>query len=395
MSRKAPQARARAREQKRRDAAPSVSLAETQTNIRFIAAILFIVLVVVYLGNLRLRAAGDSFATRVLPFSVLREGNFDLDEFTWDRTRRGRLPYYVRRRKGDDHTYASAPIATALLVTPLYFAPAWILSSYEIPYDDVRARFLIVAMERLSAATVTALSAIILFLILCRLVTVKWALGLTMIYALGTNTWAISSQALWAHGACELMLAILCAVLLAREPSRWAIVLAGLTAAIAVAARPPMAAFALVALAFVFVYHRRHLIAFMAVPTVDAGILLAHNLVLFQRVAGGYGRLDHFSGPLLEGVAGLLISPNRGLFIFTPIMLFAVVGAVEVWRMNVRPWLRFLVVGVALQLVLYAKFDEWWAGYTYGPRYMVDILPALTLLLAYGLVPLWWYGCRR
>ena len=121
MSRKAPQARARAREQKRRDAAPSVSLAETQTNIRFIAAILFIVLVVVYLGNLRLRAAGDSFATRVLPFSVLREGNFDLDEFTWDRTRRGRLPYYVRRRKGDDHTYASAPIATALLVTPLYF----------------------------------------------------------------------------------------------------------------------------------------------------------------------------------------------------------------------------------------------------------------------------------
>lgn len=123
MPRKAPQARARAREQKRRDAAPSVSLAETQTNIRFIAAILFIVLVVVYLGNLRLRAAGDSFATRVLPFSVLREGNFDLDEFTWDRTRRGRLPYYVRRRKGDDHTYASAPIATALLVTPLYFAP--------------------------------------------------------------------------------------------------------------------------------------------------------------------------------------------------------------------------------------------------------------------------------
>ena len=216
-----------------------------------------------------------------------------------------------------------------------------------------------------------------------------------MIYALGTNTWAISSQAMWAHGACELMLAILCAVLPACEPSRWAIVLAGLTAAIAVAARPPMAAFALVALAFVFVYHRRHLIAFMAVPTVDAGILLAHNLVLFQRVAGGYGRLDHFSGPLLEGVAGLLISPNRGLFIFTPIMLFAVVGAVEVWRMNVRPWLRFLVVDVALHLVLYAKFDEWWAGYTYGPRYMVDILPALTLLLAYGLVPLWWYGCWR
>ena len=38
--------------------------------------------------------------------------------------------------------------------------------------------------------------------------------------------------------------------------------------------------------------------------------------------------------------------------------------------------------------LIHAGFSEWWAGYTYGPRYFADVLPALALLLAYGLVPL-------
>jgi hypothetical protein len=45
-------------------------------------------------------------------------------------------------------------------------------------------------------------------------------------------------------------------------------------------------------------------------------------------------------------------------------------------------------VGVALHILVHAKFDEWWAGYAYGPRYFVDVLPALIIFLVYGLIPL-------
>src|SRR5262249_56731864 len=114
----------------------------------------------------------------------------------------------------------------------------------------------------------------------------------------------------------------------------------------------------------------------------------AYIRVVSQHTAGGSGGFDSFGAPILVGLAGLLISPNRGLLIYTPIMLFALWGAVRVWRVGAPPWVRWLTIGVALHVLIYAKFQEWWAGYTYGPRYFTDVLPALTIFLVYGLVPL-------
>jgi hypothetical protein len=68
-------------------------------------------------------------------------------------------------------------------------------------------------------------------------------------------------------------------------------------------------------------------------------------------------------------------------------MLFAVVGAVRIWRTDAHPWLRVLTIGVALHVLFYGSFTEWWAGYTYGPRYFTDVLPALCLFLVHGWVP--------
>ena len=138
-------------------AAPSAAAASEKRGAARTAVFLFLGLLAVYCSNLRVLGPGDSLPTRVLPFSILREGNLDLNEFTWERTRAGRLPYYLRGT--GTHLYSMSTIATPLAVTPLYVVPAWILSHYAIPYDDVRARVLIVVMERVSAATLTALYA--------------------------------------------------------------------------------------------------------------------------------------------------------------------------------------------------------------------------------------------
>src|SRR5262245_55046921 len=50
-----------------------------------VAIALFLLLFAIYLLNFRQRGAGDSIPTRRLPFSLLREGNLNLDEFTWER----------------------------------------------------------------------------------------------------------------------------------------------------------------------------------------------------------------------------------------------------------------------------------------------------------------------
>src|SRR5262250_634701 len=201
--------RTRQRPSVRPPAPPPVPVATAaEPSTRRVALILFSALLVIYVANFRVLGSADSIPTRLLPFSVLREGNLDLDEFTWQRGRDGRLPYYVHQP--GRHIYSVATIATGLVVTPLYILPAWWLAAHGVGYDDVRARILIVAMERVSASLLTALSAILLFVVLRRLTSWRWALALTLIYALGTSTWSIASQALWAHALAELCLIILC-----------------------------------------------------------------------------------------------------------------------------------------------------------------------------------------
>src|SRR5262245_52797533 len=241
-----------------------------QPSTRRVVVPLFCALLAIYVLNFRLLGAGDSFPTRVLPFSVLREHNLNLDEFNWERRSDGRLPYYVHQL--GPHIYSVSTIATSLVITPLYILPAWWMAARGIGYDDVRARVVIVAMERISAAILTALSACLLYVALRRLTTWRWALALTVVYALGTSTWSIASQALWAHALSELCLVTLCVILLRPAPSRVAIALAGLTAAVMVANRPQMVVFAAPALLFVAVYHRRHLLAFAALPALIGGL---------------------------------------------------------------------------------------------------------------------------
>ncbi len=350
------------------------------------AALIFLTLFVVYTANFRLRGSGDSLPTRVLPFSLLREGDLDLDEFSWERTAAGHLPYYLYERDG--HRYSLSTIATSLVITPLYAGPAWWLAHGDIGYDDVRARVVIAAMERIAAAALTALGASLLFGVLRRLTEWRWALVLALVYALGAATWSISSQALWPHALAQLTLIVLCHVLIAPQPTLAALGVAGLAAGVAVANRPQMLVFAALAFAFVCVTSRRRALAFAAAPALIGTLLVAYNWTTFSTVAGGYGSFNHFDGPLLEGLLGLFVSPNRGVLVYTPIMIFACWGAVQVWRTAAPPWLRWLTIGVVLHLIVHAKFTEWWAGYTYGPRYLVDVLPALTLFLVYGLVPL-------
>jgi hypothetical protein len=350
------------------------------------ALAIFLGLFVLYACNARMLAPGDSIPTRRLPFSLLREGNLNLDEFNWELSPKGRPPYYVHFANG--HVYSVSTFATAVVIAPLYVLPAWWLASAGVPYDDVRARVVEVVMEHVSAATLTALSAALLFLLLCRLTTRRWALALTLLYALGTSTWSIASQALWPHALSELTLVLLCLILMRAAPTRAQLVAAGLVAALMVANRPQMLAFAALAAGFVAVHHRRNLLAFVALPGLMALALAAYNRAIFTTLTGGYGGLDVLRGTPAQGIAGMLASPNRGLLVYTPIMLFGLWGGVRLWRVaGVPAWLRWLSLGVLAHVLMHASFRAWWGGYTYGPRYFTDVLPALTIFLVYGLLP--------
>lgn len=376
--------------------APGVAAAaiavERQPSRRRVAALLFLGLVVLYGCNFRLRGAGDSLPTRVLPFSILREGNLDLNEFTWAETPGRRWPYYVHGVPDGDgfRLYSVSTIATAVIVTPLYIPAALWMATNDISYDDSRARVVMVAMEKISAAMLAALSAALLYCALSGLTTWRWALALALgYYALGTSTWSIASQALWPHGLAQASLAALLAVLVWGPRSPATSFGTAVLCAVMVWNRPQMTVFAVAVAAYALSRDRRAWVPLLAVAVPAVAALAVYNLSALGSLAGGYGGFDHFRTPFFTGLGGLTISPNRGLFIYTPLALFAVWGAIAVWRRESPVWLRMMTIALIAHVILYAKFDDWWAGYSYGPRYFTDVQPLLAVLLVYGLVPLW------
>src|SRR5262249_41088068 len=114
---------------------------------------------------------------------------------------------------------------------------------------------------------------------------------------------------------------------------------------------------------------------------------LYYNVHFFHSLWGGYGAIGlggphpFYRHPALPGVAGLLVSPAKGLFVFSPFLVFlAAARGIDQGSGN-RLLALCLAVAVVIQILLYARTD-WRAGACYGPRFLADALPAVFWLLA-------------
>jgi hypothetical protein len=84
-----------------------------------------------------------------------------------------------------------------------------------------------------------------------------------------------------------------------------------------------------------------------------------------------------FSHPIPLGLAGLLLSPGKGLVWTAPLVLLAPLGAWRAWRSRERLF-PLLLVGTVLSVFLPVSMMSGWHGaWTYGPRYVLPALPFL------------------
>ena len=87
---------------------------------------------------------------------------------------------------------------------------------------------------------------------------------------------------------------------------------------------------------------------------------------------------EGFTTPLWWGVLGLTISPARGLLWYSPPILLGIFGWPRLLRRE-RPlsWLILLVI--IAQILLFGLWWEWWGGYSWGPRFLLPIIPYLMI----------------
>jgi hypothetical protein len=215
---------------------------------------------------------------------------------------------------------------------------------------------------------------------------------------LGTGLWPVVSQTIWQHETAIFGMALAIAATargnerLTTSDAVWAAI--GL--ALAGSARPQLAP--MIAILLIGIYWR----APVRTAAIAAGIVAASALVLmlvyvrwYGSPLGGVSLLTESNDALhgtrgwvnwrFEGFAGLLLSPSRGLLVFSPIALMALPGFLDALRGSWSSPLRWCAGAAIAQFLLYSGYSVWWGGHTYGPRYVLDVLPALVPLAAAAL----------
>jgi hypothetical protein len=113
-------------------------------------------------------------------------------------------------------------------------------------------------------------------------------------------------------------------------------------------------------------------------------LVLLYNLTVVGALGGAYavmGRASFFAHDIRSGLAGLLVSPTRGLLVFSPFLAFLALAWRHWPRQRADATLAVAIVaGVVVQILLYALTD-WRTGVAFGPRFMTDLLPLLVWLL--------------
>lgn len=364
--------------------------------------IVFSLSLIVYLANDKTLAVGDTMSGRYLPFSILREGNFDFDEFTF--LFRREIPYWIQRVKG--HYVSWYPIGSSLLSTPFYIPSA-------LGTVDPAGR-LPLKLEKLSASTLTALSVVIVYLTLRRVARRKTTLWLTAAYAFGTCSLSVCSQALWQHCPSQLCIgsALYCLVRGGAGPQPveedgWAVIgearnpltpgnakwigYAAAPLALSVVCRPFDLIVALPLCLYVAIHQRTQFFRFLLFGLPVAVFQLAYNRVYwgtFMISQGNLAASNNWDMPMAPTLAGLLFSPARGLFVYSPFLLFLLPAVVIIWKSRNYVLYKYLCAGVIATILAYSKWKYWVGGFSFGPRFFADLSPAFVLMLT----PLerWW-----
>ncbi len=338
-------------------------------------AILFSIVLIIYLSNGITISAGDTRPARYLPFSIIQQGDFYLDEFAFLFSN-GR-PHFLRYVK--HHYVSDYPVGAAVAALPVYFFSAIGSVSPENP--------IVIELEKITGSLAVALSVVMMYLVLRFLTSPTYSFCLALIFGLCTSNLSVAGQGLWQHGPSQLSLccALYCLLRGRREP-RW-IPLSGFFLMFSVVCRPTNLLLIIPIGIVVLLQHRKQALWFLLCGVPPVLFQLWYNVTYFRDpFRSQFSLVDSWETPFWTGATGILFSPGRGLFFYSPLFLFSVLGIVKTWRKpgdgNKRdPLMMGLSIGVLFVLILYSKWQTWWGGELYGPRIISDINPILMIFL--------------
>ena len=356
------------------------------------AAIVALCLFALYNANGREIGSIDSQPAKYTATELLRRGTLSLNHVVGARPALAERPTFVRDASGRYWSaYPPTPaIAAAVIAWPVVKAGVIDLADPAAP--ELIATF--------ASSIVTAFAVAMIFLTARRVLPLSTALLVALGAGAGTGLWPTASRTLWQHECAIAGLSIAVYALAGATLTRRAAAAAGRGLALATTSRLQLAPAAGMLLLAISARAGLRRAGIAAAPLVVAMATLAvFNVSVFGHVLGGLAELEAMH-PLLHaraasftpdaaGFAGLLLSPSRGILVYSPIVAIAAFG----WSAPDASWrslCRWCAAAAACEFALYGSYSVWWGGHTYGPRYMLDVLPLLVPMAVEGVRRIRW-----
>jgi hypothetical protein len=213
-----------------------------------------------------------------------------------------------------------------------------------------------------------------------------WSLLITAAATFGTPVWSTASRAVWSHTWGIFILGFVLWFLVRAEvrQARLRPVLLATCLSWLYFVRPTFSVAIVGITLYVFIYHRQVFLPFVITGCVWLAAFVGFSEYHFGELLPLYYRCQwdgfRFATSFPEGLAGSLISPARGLFVYVPIVIFVAYLLVR-YRKTLRLRLAVLAASViCLHLLLISAYGPWHAGHSYGPRYSTDLVPWFALL---------------
>jgi len=337
--------------------------------------------------------SGDCWPVVPTAISLVSQGDMELSEFVQvapkqylaDHPEFAGLPYCLKPTTNG--IYSRYPVGMTVFAIPV--VAIGFLGGFDTANIDA-----IATVDRFVACLV-AVSVLIVFTRLALLLAKpKSAVAAALLLAAGSAMYTTVAQTCWQHSG--VALGVLLILLVELHPrlrnSRWSWLLVSLSIGLMYSCRLSSGAIAVVLLLWSTSQSWRRGIGFVLAAALGVLPVALWYWLVYSTPFGPsqtqFGK-ESWSSSWIEGLAGVLASPARGLLWYQLWVPIAVVGFVLSYRRN---WVWVSVLCSLVQIAIVSRWNCWWGGSCWGSRLLTECLP----LLALGLLPVFdWCGKKR
>jgi hypothetical protein len=290
------------------------------------------------------------------------------------------------------HYYSTLPPGQSFIAIPFFLVGKGIwmgLNYFGMNLSYISVTYIPMAM----LSSISAASTIALF---HKLLTElkfenKSTLLTSIILAFGTTSW-IYAKTFFAQSLSMFLnfFGIYLIIMAAKSKKPYKFFLAGIIIGIAITVRVSNILLVIPILVYLILRSQtsKSFVLFLSGITPALSLLLLYNFLCFDNpfITGYHYDLLYdytsvasiFSTNPIVGLFGLLFSPGRGLFVYSPVLVLSIPGFYYFFKSNkeesILCILSFLVI-----LLFYSSYTWWHGGLSYGPRFLTDIIPVFVL----------------